>query len=378
MDNLRAFAMLLGVVFHAALAYGPALNQVWPTASSQYTAGMDMFAFFTHTFRMPLFFVIAGFFAAMLVEKKGLVGMIKNRLRRVTLPFVIFLPLVIFAFIVVIGWGIENVENKSSILTIISYAAQNPDAPQPPLTTSHLWFLYNLTFFYLLTMIAVKWIKVDSFKWVLKSPLVFVLVFPLLLVPALLTQHAPIPAPEKFTPQLWSFGFYGVFYWLGWGVFKHQALLDSLKSYQWPMLLISVVAYVGFYSLIPHSMSLEESMALAAPPELSLKQFGVASLEAYIGLYMSLCLLIFGRHYFNQSSVVVKFIADSSYWVYIIHLPVLWLIQFRLLDTQYSLMSQLLISTLGTLVIGFITYLVFVRWTPIGWLLNGRKKRQKS
>jgi peptidoglycan/LPS O-acetylase OafA/YrhL len=375
MDNLRAFAMLLGVFFHAALAYGPALNQLWPTASSQYAASMDMFAYFTHTFRMPLFFIIAGFFAAMLVEKKGLGGMIKNRLRRVTLPFVLFLPLVIFSFVMVIGWGIENVENKSPMLTIISFMAQNPDAPQPPLTTTHLWFLYNLTFFYLLSVVAVKWVKLDCFKWLLNSPLVFVILFPLILIPALLTQHAPIPASEQFVPQLWSFGFYGVFYCLGWGLFNHHSLLNILKPYRWAMLFVSVAAYAGFYSLIPHSVSLEDSMALTTSPEFSFKHLCTATLESYIGVYMSLCLLIFGCHYFNQSNVVVKFIANASYWVYIIHLPLLWLIQFRLLDTQLPLISQFLISTLGTLCIGLITYVIFVKWTPIGWLLNGRKKR---
>lgn len=68
MDNLRAFAMLLGVFFHAALAYSPTLSQLWLTADANNAAFVDMLAYFSHSFRMPLFFLIAGFFAALLVH----------------------------------------------------------------------------------------------------------------------------------------------------------------------------------------------------------------------------------------------------------------------------------------------------------------------
>ena len=32
MDNLRALAMLAGVVFHAAFAYSPLMHPLWPAA----------------------------------------------------------------------------------------------------------------------------------------------------------------------------------------------------------------------------------------------------------------------------------------------------------------------------------------------------------
>ncbi|TDF42388.1 hypothetical protein EYS14_06090 [Alteromonadaceae bacterium M269] len=378
MDNLRAFAMLLGVLFHAALAYGPMLSQVWPTAAHENSIAMDVFAYFSHTFRMPLFFILAGFFAALLTKKYGSVGMIKNRLSRVTLPFVIFLPVVIASYVIIFGWAIENINNKSSMLQMMSFMAQNPDAPSPPLTTTHLWFLYNLTFFYLLTLIIVKWSKWDWGSQVFKSPLTFILVAPMLLVPALVTQHAPIPAPEQFMPQLWSFGFYGLFYLLGWGLYQYPAFIEKLSPYRWFMLIAGVVAYVVFFRLMPSSISMEDSLALMSPPDFSLRQLGIAALEVYVGVYMSLCLLVWGQRYADVRHSLVKFIADSSYWIYIIHLPVLWFIQFKLLDTKFSMLTQFAMSSLGTLFIGLLTYVVFVKWTPIGWLLNGRRAAPKS
>ena len=374
MDNLRAFAMLLGVVFHAALAYSPMLHQLWLTSDPQQSAVVDFVAYFTHTFRMPLFFIIAGYFAALLVTKRGISGMLKNRLLRIVLPFAIFLPLIIIAFMVIIGWALESVEQKSPMLGFFAMMANVPDAPPPPLTTSHLWFLYNLIFFYAIAAIIVKYVAFDWVSKVLNYPRLFLVFSPILLIPALASQSAPFPAPEQFMPQLWSFGFYGLLFAMGWGLFKQPNLLDKLAPYSLAMLIIAIAAYVGFYFQLPEQVSLQQMMAeMASGPELTLQHLFMAGAEAYMAVYMSLALLVFGKRYLNQQNTLVRYIADSSYWVYIIHLPVLWLIQFYLLDTDYSWQVELLISVLGTMLVGLLSYALLVRWTPIGWLLNGRK-----
>jgi glucan biosynthesis protein C len=374
MDNLRAFAMLLGVFFHAALAYSPSLNQVWLTASPENSVIIDFVAFFSHSFRMPLFFLIAGFFAALLIQKIGLSGIIKNRLLRITLPFAIFLPLVMTAFAILIGWAMGSVQAKSPMLEMIVMMAQYPDAPQPPITTTHLWFLYQLTFFYILTTIAVKWLNFDWMRHIIKAPRLFLLFAPLLLLPALITQHAPIPAPEQFVPQLWSFGFFGLFFLFGYGLFSYQQFLEQLRPYVWLMFVISVTAYILFFEMFPRHSSMQEIMTvMSVSPTIAFKQVALATLQAYISVFMSMTLLIIGRSVWHKQNTSMRLIADSSYWTYIIHLPVLWLIQFYLLDTEWPLLVEFLISSFGTLIIGLVSYLVLVKHTPIGWLLNGKK-----
>ncbi|WP_293747153.1 acyltransferase family protein [uncultured Paraglaciecola sp.] len=375
MDNLRAFAMLLGIFFHAVLAYSPSLKEVWLPASPQNSEIVDFIAFFSHTFRMPLFFLIAGFFVALLIQKRGLGAMIKNRLMRITLPLSIFLPLVLASFAILIGWALESVETKSPMLSLIAMMAQYPDAPPPPVTTMHLWFLYQLTFFFIVTAVVVKWVKFDWMSRIVKSPKLFLLLAPLLLVPALITQHTPIPAPEQFIPQLWSFGFFGLFFLFGYGLFSHQDFLDKLQPYVWMMLGTSVAAYILFFEIYPRHTSMQEIMTvMATSPAIDLKQAGLATLQAYISAFMSLALLIVGRKLFNKQNDSMKLIADSSYWVYLIHLPVLMWLQFYLLDKEWPMLIEFLLSSFGTLFIGLISYVLFVKWTPIGWLLNGKKK----
>ena len=43
LDNIRALAMLLGVLLHAALAYSPMVSSVWLTADSVNSVFFDIF-----------------------------------------------------------------------------------------------------------------------------------------------------------------------------------------------------------------------------------------------------------------------------------------------------------------------------------------------
>lgn len=88
LDALRAFAMLLGIALHGALSFIP---EVWPVTDSSQEAA-DLFglaALFVHGFRMPLFFLMSGFFTAMLWRRRGLGAVVRQRFRRVFWPLVL-------------------------------------------------------------------------------------------------------------------------------------------------------------------------------------------------------------------------------------------------------------------------------------------------
>ena len=88
---------------------------------------------------------------------------------------------------------------------------------------------------------------------------------------------------------------------------------------------------------------------------------------------MTLVCLVAGKTLLDKANKAFRYIADASYWIYIIHLPVLWGIQFCMLDTDWNLWIEFLVASFGTLLIGLITYAILVRYTPIGWMLNGRR-----
>ena len=70
LDNLRAMAMLLGVFLHSALAYAQPAQSVWLATDSNASVPLDASIWFIHLFRMGLFFLLSGYFAKLVIERK--------------------------------------------------------------------------------------------------------------------------------------------------------------------------------------------------------------------------------------------------------------------------------------------------------------------
>ncbi len=86
LDALRAFAMILGIALHASLAFFPSY---WMVLDTRQGPGFGVFFSAVHGFRMPLFFVMCGFFSAMLLRTRGRWSLVKHRFRRVLLPLLL-------------------------------------------------------------------------------------------------------------------------------------------------------------------------------------------------------------------------------------------------------------------------------------------------
>ena len=147
MDHLRALAMLAGVLFHAALAYSPLMSGFFPTADRQNSVWVDVVVWGLHLVRMPLFFLVAGFFAAWTLARRGGAALARQRVRRILVPFLLAWPLVWLSLSASTEWAATNVQHPSAVLALVREWMQVPDPPRPPPSTAHLWFLYYLLLF---------------------------------------------------------------------------------------------------------------------------------------------------------------------------------------------------------------------------------------
>ena len=86
LDALRGFAMLLGIALHAGLSLTPF---PWPVQDTRQSEWYGLLFAAVHGFRMPLFFLLSGFFTAMLWRSRGLKALLSHRLRRVLLPLLL-------------------------------------------------------------------------------------------------------------------------------------------------------------------------------------------------------------------------------------------------------------------------------------------------
>ena len=86
LEALRAIAMLLIIAFHGSLSF---FDVPWPIRDLQKNEGIGVVFLVIHGFQMPLFFMMSGFFTAMLWRTRGLKGLLGHRFRRVFLPLVV-------------------------------------------------------------------------------------------------------------------------------------------------------------------------------------------------------------------------------------------------------------------------------------------------
>jgi glucan biosynthesis protein C len=369
MDNLRALAMLAGVLFHAGLAHSVLVHGYWPTADEGRSILVDAVAWFSHLFRMPLFFVVAGFFAALLTQKRGIGAMLGNRFARVFLPFVLFWPILYLTMGWLITYAADHVENLSPLLAMVKKWLADSNRPTAPPTLMHLWFLPYLMCFCILVWVAntleVKW----PHRWFESVRVgVFVGLAPIALVPALIGVPAPLPAPESFFPQWWALVFYGLYFFFGYRLFHNSTLIERIRPLAPRLLVASLVGYVLFFLLL--------RMQNHAHPASSVHVLQ-ALLQAGVGFWMTLTCLIFGKRWLDRGNRFLRYLAEASYWAYIVHLPILFVIQYSMMDVRAHWSLKFIFACAATLGIAFASYQLLVRNTVLGQFLNGSRPTRR-
>ncbi len=108
LDQVRAVAMLLGVVYHSIL-FRMFVGAGGPPGPMAVADGSRWLSDWLHNFRMPLFFLISGFFGRMMLQKYGMRDYLRKRWRRIAVPLFVgifsFSPLYIIAREMVGGPG---------------------------------------------------------------------------------------------------------------------------------------------------------------------------------------------------------------------------------------------------------------------------------
>jgi glucans biosynthesis protein C len=371
LDNLRALAMLLGLYLHGALAYAEPSRSVWIATNPQGSVAVDASIWWIHLFRMGLFFLLSGYFAKLMIQRKGLKLFLWNRAIRIVLPFVLFWPLLMVAMTIVFIFAFVYVKEPQGLLGLIVAASKDPEAAKSstPYTTMHLWFLYYLLMFSLIGAVGSRWTRL-KFDWLFQRNWLLALA-PLALVPGVLGGGLPIAAPESFIPMWWPFAYYGLFYWAGWQLFGREVLLDRLQPWLWLLILASFLLFVPHYYLLP--VLDVELIKKAAESQTSTPTLFESVLASYLSVLLTLSALLVGQRFLARSNAWLKFCADSSYWVYLIHLPIVLFLQTLLIPIALPVLVKLVLVIVVTWLFCLATYVVFVRYTPIGWMLNGKR-----
>ncbi len=102
--------MLLGIAAHASLAYG---EIPWFVHDSPPHPVYDLYFLATRGFRMPMFFLLSGFFTAMVYRRRGLRYLIRHRAGRILLPLILACLTVLPVLSLVHGLADETVKARA-------------------------------------------------------------------------------------------------------------------------------------------------------------------------------------------------------------------------------------------------------------------------
>lgn len=339
LDLLRAVAMLLGIVYHAAVIYF--IEAGWfesldflgvpaqPQPEGSYATWVVLS--FSHLWRMPLFFILAGFFAAMIVERKGVAHFAKDRALRITVTLFVFMAI----FMITLD--------------------------RDPGEFNHMWFLWQLTLFSAATAL---W-RLAGLKplgalrqWHL------ILLLPLAMGMAQIMRENQFQQPLALHIQdpvnLSVFLYYAPFYLIGMGLWHGRGTVQDLAQTGW------IVAWLG--------AGIAGSVVILSDPTSALPDVvrAIASGAATLGMSFGLIGLV--QRIVTKRYAIVDWLVEGSYAIYIFHFyPTV------LLATVLELLGlpQLMVVTvaiLAGLIAAVTQWYLFVRWTPLDALMNGPAK----
>ena len=385
LDAVRAFALLLGVLFHAALSFLP-YPIGWAVMDVSTSPLIRGFFQVSHSFRMPLFFLIAGYFSHMSFHRNGGWRFLRSRLVRLGIPFVlgwfILWPLIVSGWVMGYASLRGDVEIWSGLKGGFAVLGNLPDGI---FTSTHLWFLYYLL---MITVLAL------CLRAVLRSSdrihrtatrladaaltgIASRSLGPLLpLLPTIgllwLMRGWGIDTPDKSLLPDWPvLALYGGFFSLGWLFHRNPGSLEAFTRLDWVRVTVLVLSCAA-------SVVLSRIQTDPSHPHYELARTGyVVSCATMMWACVILVTGLF-RLLFRKPSRAIRYIADASYWIYLVHLPVVVWLQVAVAEWPLHWSIKLTLVFGATVGLALASYSVLVRPTWIGWVLNGRYRKASA
>jgi peptidoglycan/LPS O-acetylase OafA/YrhL len=248
-----------------------------------------------------------------------------------------------------------------------------------PLRTLHLWFLYYLLYFsvaaLVLAALVPRIVRVGAraafdrtFRVIAGSPVrAFILAVPTCAT-LYFMNSGTLDTNATFVLTPASLIAYSVFFGFGWFLFKHSDLLPSFRKYAWTQVALAL-------ALFPINLQYT-SATMRALPRYNPESHTIAIVTASVIMW----LLIFGflglaQRHLSRENKHVRYLADASYWMYLVHLPVVLWLQVALVSWEAPGILKFLAVMVATTAITLGSYSLFVRYSFIGTALNGVRRR---
>lgn len=358
LDAMRSVLMLLGLVLHSARPYD---TQPWRVKDVQQLPLLDGMVAFLHLFRMPAFFVIAGFFAMYLIRRRPTAVFLRERMRRAVIPLVV----VLLTVNVLQAWFVARFvhDDPAPLLTGVLL----PQLWNGSLV-SHLWFLGCLAVYFALVALAARALRgLDAWQPTL-SPRVEMLALSGLIATAVVAPVAVAAFGSLFAPwpQVYILGVirpltvlqFLPYFAVGVALCAFPALLERFSRVTWAALAFAALGGAGLYVT-----NGQDGTAWKALGMMSEALLAWMAIRAVFALF---------RRFTDRPSRTFRYLSDASYSIYLFHhviviMAATWLLPVAL-GAGLKFAAVLAIASVASLAL---YHLLIRRSALLSYLFNG-------
>ncbi len=374
LDSLRASMMLLGIWLHTVVGYSR--DGGWPYKDAHPTAVYDWTLALIHTFRMPVFILMAGFFGALLWER-GRGRFASNRTKRILLPFALFwvcmYPAIAWMSAYSRSWThADGLSRATQFVMSGGFLAR----PHP----LHMWFLEYLAILCAVAFPVVILFEalshINVFKNVLDrlygwyraavrsawGPAVFAIpsAGALMLMPGGFLEDPPgfVPLPRIVLA-------YSIPFFFGWLLYRSRDLLTGFTRRAWPQVLLALALMGAWMAFVAPIQNRPEYWHWVKPLRAAAGAFACWLLAfGLTGLFLKHC---------GAERPLARYLSDGSYWMYLMHMPVVMAYQMAFAPLAWPAAVKVLLVVALSFPTLALSYDALVRNTWVGVLLNGRR-----
>ncbi|MBL8178612.1 MAG: acyltransferase family protein [Bryobacterales bacterium] len=365
-DALRAAMMALGVVIHSATMYST-IPDVWWIKDPATGRAIDCLILFLHAFRLPAFFVMAGFFAGLLVHSRGWQSAVENRMARLGLPFLLGM---IFLYpplrLVNVYFHLQQ-RDAQGWSALLDWVARGRLAET--LEPGHFWFLETLLLVILMAAACRRWITRLSGRWFLRLLGTRWGILPLAVCTAatlMLSPFGVLDTPHGFSPHFHVVAAYAVFFAFGWGLWEHRTSLDHMRHYGLPEIAVALVLMLPGMDAIAAQLARPTTRLWLPFATTAVSTALIAWLMIYglTGLFLRYC---------AEPSERWRYYSDAAYFVYLAHPLVLVAIQLPMMHMPWNEWIKFTACLVVSFPVLLWIYDRAVRSTWVGVVLNGKR-----
>jgi peptidoglycan/LPS O-acetylase OafA/YrhL len=378
LDSMRVFATVAVVFYHAGLAYltRPMRLTLWPVYDASHHSSVDYFVYWVNAFAMPLFFMAAGVSAPSGIESRGLRVFLTHRVKRLLRPMVVGSFLLLLMCYQIWGYGLMR-RGIIDLDNIMSWRF-------PPRVAWHLYGLGHFWFLEYLFLVCVIWGVGWTVFQALSARLGGGETLPVLVDRALaspwrglwlalptaiiflLDTDTIIRVDNRILPNGLRLLHYTYFFLAGGWLSRVPEPKKTLGPLGPTYLALSGLV---FAAMSPFLMDLAAA-PLQGPERIAMALLGASFSWLFVlGCLGTLLRLVEGK------GPVMRYLSESSFWVYLFHLPIVALMQMVLEGLRMPCLVKLPLIGSISLALSLVTYELSIRYSFLGEWINGARKR---